>query len=51
MKKMNYRNLMNEIKKLSGIMEVRGRGLMIGVDLLLPVKELRNRLLNEFGTL
>lgn len=42
--------LMDEINKLNGVIEVRGRGLMIGVDMLLPVKELRSRLLNEFGT-
>lgn len=39
------------IDQLSGIskeLEVRGRGLMIGIECKQPVKEIRNRLLNEF---
>lgn len=39
--------LLNELKKISGIKEVRGRGLMIGLEFEQPVKEIRNRLLKE----
>ena len=41
----NY--LLSELKKISAIKEVRGRGLMIGLEFEQPVKELRNRLLKE----
>jgi len=37
--------LRTELKTISGITEVRGRGLMIGIDFDYPIKELRNRLL------
>lgn len=37
--------LINEIKKMHGIKEVRGRGLMIGIEFDVPIKEKRNRLL------
>lgn len=39
--------LMTELKKISGIKEVRGRGLMIGMEFDYPVKELRTRLIKE----
>ncbi len=39
--------LMEQLKKLDGIKEVRGRGLMIGLEFDKPVKELRSRLLFE----
>lgn len=39
--------LLNELKKISGIKEVRGRGLMIGLEFEQPVKEIRSRLLKE----
>lgn len=39
--------LLSELKKISGIKEVRGRGLMIGLEFDYPVKELRLRLLKE----
>jgi acetylornithine aminotransferase len=39
--------LMAELKKQSGVKEVRGKGLMIGVEMEEPVKPLRNRLLFE----
>ena len=39
--------LMEELKKFPQIKEVRGRGLMIGLDFEEPVKELRLRLLEE----
>lgn len=39
--------LMQELKKLPGIREVRGRGLMIGIEFDGPVKELRARLVKE----
>ena len=39
--------LMSQLKELSGIKEVRGRGLMIGIEFEEPVKELRRKLLFE----
>ena len=39
--------LIAELKKLPQIKEVRGRGLMIGLEFAEPVKELRLRLLKE----
>lgn len=39
--------LMAELKKLPQIKQVRGRGLMIGLEFANPVKELRSRLLKE----
>ena len=41
------RYLMEELKKFPQIKEVRGRGLMIGLEFEEPVKELRLRLLKE----
>jgi len=41
----NY--LMDELKKIPQIKEVRGLGLMIGIEFDQPVKEMRNRLLFE----
>ena len=40
-------HLMDELKKLPQIKEVRGRGLMIGMEFDQPIKELRSRLLHE----
>jgi acetylornithine aminotransferase len=42
----NY--LMEELKKLDGVKEVRGQGLMIGVELPEPCGPIRSKLLNEF---
>ena len=39
--------LMTELKQIPGIKEVRGRGLMIGMEFDYPVKELRTRLIKE----
>lgn len=39
--------LINELKKLSGIKEVRGRGLIIGIEMNEPIKEKRSKLLFE----
>lgn len=39
--------LINELKKFKGIKEVRGRGLMIGLEFEKPIKELRKKLLFE----
>ena len=43
----NKSHLMEELKKFPQIKEVRGRGLMIGLEFEEPVKELRLRLLKE----
>lgn len=40
-------HLLDELKKFPQIKEVRGRGLMIGLEFEQPVKELRSRLLHE----
>ncbi|KAA6309685.1 acetylornithine/N-succinyldiaminopimelate aminotransferase, partial [termite gut metagenome] len=42
----NY--LMKELRELPQIKEVRGRGLMIGLEFDEPIKELRNRLLFDY---
>ena len=39
--------LMEELRKIEGIKEVRGRGLMIGIEFDEPIKEIRHRLLFE----
>ena len=39
--------LLEELKKIDGIKEVRGRGLMIGVEFDVPVNDIRRRLLFE----
>ena len=41
----NY--LMDELRKIEGIKEVRGRGLMIGIEFDEPIKEIRHKLLFE----
>lgn len=40
--------LMSELKKLPQIKEVRGEGLMIGIEFEEPIKEIRTRLLKEY---
>lgn len=40
-------HLSEELKKFKGIKEVRGRGLMIGMEFEQPIKEIRQRLLFE----
>jgi acetylornithine aminotransferase len=39
--------LISELKKLSGIKEIRGSGLMIGLEFEQPIKEIRSKLLFE----
>ena len=39
--------LMEELRKMPGIKELRGRGLMIGIEFEEPIKEIRTRLLFE----
>jgi acetylornithine aminotransferase len=39
--------LMEQLKQMNRLKEVRGRGLMIGIEFEQPVKELRSRLLHE----
>lgn len=39
--------LLSELRKINGIKEVRGRGLMIGLEFESPVKPLREKLLKE----
>jgi acetylornithine aminotransferase len=43
----NY--LLEHCKQLQGVKEVRGKGLMIGVEFDFPIKELRNKLVYEHG--
>jgi acetylornithine/N-succinyldiaminopimelate aminotransferase len=39
--------LMKELRKMTGIQEVRGMGLMIGIEFSYPIKEIRRKLLFE----
>lgn len=39
--------LLDELKKMDGIKQVRGRGLMIGIEFEQPIKEIRSKLLFE----
>jgi acetylornithine aminotransferase len=39
--------LIEELKKFPQIKEVRGRGLMIGIEFDQPIKEIRNKLIYE----
>lgn len=41
----NY--LMQEVKKIDGVKEVRGQGLMVGIQLEIPCADLRNELLHK----
>lgn len=43
--------LIDEVSSVEGVSEVRGRGLMIGVDLTVPQAEFRKRLLTDYGIL
>lgn len=45
----NY--LMEELKNIPGVVEVRGKGLMIGIELSYPIKDLRNKMMNDFKIL
>jgi acetylornithine/N-succinyldiaminopimelate aminotransferase len=42
---------MSELKTIDGIKEVRGKGLMIGLEFEFPIAELKNSLTNEFNIL
>jgi acetylornithine/N-succinyldiaminopimelate aminotransferase len=42
---------MNDLKNVEGIKEVRGKGLMIGLEFEFPIAELKNTLTNEFHIL
>ena len=44
---MYYGHLLEELKKFPQIKEVRGRGLMIGLEFEEPIKELRSRLIYD----
>lgn len=39
--------LIDELRKIDGIKDVRGEGLMIGIEMEQPVKELRSRLIHD----
>lgn len=39
--------LIDELRKIDGIKDVRGKGLMIGIEMEQPVKELRSRLIHD----
>lgn len=45
----NY--MMEELKKLPSVVEVRGKGLMIGIEMSYPIKDLRNQMLTEYKIL
>ncbi|MCO5231585.1 MAG: aminotransferase class III-fold pyridoxal phosphate-dependent enzyme [Chitinophagales bacterium] len=45
----NY--LMEEIQKLPGVVEVRGKGLMIGIEMQYAIKDLRNKMMSDFNIL
>ncbi|MCO5234487.1 MAG: aminotransferase class III-fold pyridoxal phosphate-dependent enzyme [Chitinophagales bacterium] len=45
----NY--LIEEIQQLPGVKEVRGKGLMIGIEMQYPIKELRNQMMSKFNIL
>jgi acetylornithine aminotransferase len=45
----NY--LIEELKKLPGVIEVRGKGLMIGIEMSYPIKDLRNQILTDYKIL
>ncbi len=38
---------MENLKDLPGVKEIRGRGLMIGIEMEKPAKELRSRLIHD----
>ncbi len=42
------RHLMDRLAEIDGIKELRGRGLMIGIEMNFPVKELRSRLIHDY---
>lgn len=39
--------LMNQLQTIDEVKEIRGKGLMIGIEFDFPIKEMRNQLLNE----
>ncbi len=43
----NY--LMEKLLAMNGDFEIRGKGLMIGIEFKTPIKEIRQKLLNEYG--
>ncbi|MCZ2392639.1 MAG: aminotransferase class III-fold pyridoxal phosphate-dependent enzyme [Chitinophagales bacterium] len=45
----NY--LIEEIQQLPGVKEVRGKGLMIGIEMQYPIQDLRNKMMKEFKIL
>jgi acetylornithine/N-succinyldiaminopimelate aminotransferase len=40
--------IMDQVRQLEGVVEVRGKGLMIGIELPYPVAGLRKELLQEY---
>lgn len=41
-------HIIESCKKIKGVKEVRGRGLMIGIELEIPCADIRNKLLSEY---
>jgi acetylornithine aminotransferase len=41
--------LMEKLAAMNGDFEIRGKGLMIGMEFKYPIKEIRQKLLNEYG--
>ena len=40
--------LLKELQEIDGLLAVRGKGLMVGIDLPVPAKEVRQKLLSEY---
>lgn len=40
--------IIDQFQSLPGVVEVRGRGLMIGIEMSYPIKDLRNQLMSEY---
>lgn len=39
--------IMEQLAELPGVVEIRGKGLMIGIEMAIPIKEMRNKLLYD----
>lgn len=46
-----HQYITEELKHLDDIVEIRGKGLMIGIEMKYPIKDLRTKLINEYKIL